>query len=306
MKLLKRRCIVRVLVIGGRGFIGREIVAKLVRKGADVVVATRSSSAGDGQITVRLHEPRSDADWKRLIAKFDVVINAAGILRQRWRESYAQVHCDAPSAIARASVALGKRFIHVSALGLSASAGSRFIRSKYLGEKAILDAGAGSTIVRVPLLDGAGGYGASWLRQLSLLPVWLLPADAKARLSPLPVSELAVAIAALAGKTAIGPVVELGGAKAMSFYEYLLHLRGSEKSRPVALHLPCWLGRVFAHVCDLLHLSPYSYGHFELLQSHNLPQPNQFMQLVGRAPIAIPRRLNRRWRMLGKGDIGAV
>ncbi|MEM7278041.1 MAG: sugar nucleotide-binding protein [Pseudomonadota bacterium] len=287
----------RVLVIGGRGFIGRAIVAELNRTGTEVVVGTRSSKIGPGELTVRLHESWSEADWKRDIARVDVVINAAGILRQRWRENYAQVHNDAPGAIARAVAAQGKRFIHISALGLSASARSQFIRSKLDGEKAVLSAGYGSTIVRVPLLDGRGGYGATWLRQLSLLPVWFLPANRKARLSPLPVSELAVAIAALAAKPSANRIVELGGANAMTFEEYLLHLRGTEKFSPVAVHMPRWLGRMLAHVCDFLHFSPYSFGHFELLQFDNLPKANQFEEIAGRRPVAIPRRKGQRWQV---------
>ncbi len=290
----------RVLVIGGRGFIGRAIVAELNRTGTEVVVGTRSSKIGPGEFTLRLHEARSDADWKRDIASFDVVINAAGILRQRWRESYAQVHSDSPGAIARAAAAQGKRFIHISALGLVASARSRFIRSKRDGEKAVLNAGASSIVVRAPLLDGRGGYGATWLRQLSLMPVWLLPANRKARLSPLPVSELAVAIAALVSKRSVDRIFELGGAGAMTFEEYLLHLRSIENFSPVTAHMPRWLGRIFAHVCDFLHFSPYSFGHFELLQSDNLPQANQFSELVGRKPTAVPRREDRRRRLKNK------
>ncbi len=296
----------RVLVVGGRGFIGRAIVAELTGKGADVVVGTRSSNTGPDAMTVRLHERRSDVEWRHVIAEFDVVVNAAGILRQRWRESYARVHCDAPAAIARASAALGKRFIHVSALGLRASAGSRFIRSKYEGEKAILAAGGDSIIVRAPLLDGAGGYGATWLRQLSLLPIWLLPADPDARLSPLPVTELAVAIAKLVYCRDAEPIVELGGTREMTFLAYLTHLRGNKKSPPVAAHLPRWIGRLLAHVCDVLHLSPYSYGHFELLQKDNLPQPNQFFDIVGRSPASVSCRVNRQWLVPTEGDAEAT
>jgi NADH dehydrogenase len=35
-----------------------------------------------------------------------------------------------------------------------------------------------------------------------------------------------------------------------------------------------------------VHFSPFSFGHWELLQHDNLPQPNRLTELLGRAPRA--------------------
>jgi NADH dehydrogenase len=50
------------------------------------------------------------------------------------------------------------------------------------------------------------------------------------------------------------------------------------------LRVPDCLCRMAAHACDLLHFSPFSFGHWELLQHDNLPQPNRLPELLGRTP----------------------
>jgi hypothetical protein len=42
-----------------------------------------------------------------------------------------------------------------------------------------------------------------------------------------------------------------------------------------------------AHLCDLFHFSPFSYGHWILLQRDNVPSPNHLPELLGRAPTEV-------------------
>ena len=53
------------------------------------------------------------------------------------------------------------------------------------------------------------------------------------------------------------------------------------------LHIPDLLARLAAHVCDLFHVTPFSYGHWELLQRDNCPRANRLPALLGRAPRTI-------------------
>ena len=73
--------------------------------------------------------------------------------------------------------------------------------------------------------------------------------------------------------------------QAWALADYLGALRG----RPpwARLRIPDWLCRVVAHACDVVHFSPFSFGHWELLQHDNLPQPNRLPELLGRTPRAL-------------------
>jgi hypothetical protein len=226
------------------------------------------------------------------IEPFDVIVNCAGILRERWGESFEDVYHRAPVALAGACLALGKRFIHVTALGLDADASSGFITGKLRGEQGIAEIGGETCIVRPSLLDGADGFGSRWLNRVAQWPVHFIPADAIGRLAPLHVDDLGAAIAALCAcsRQALPPTVDFGGATGYRMAQYLLALR-TLPTPPWQLVVPRWLVRTVAHLLDVLHLTPLSWGHVELMRRDNVPRGADEFALrrwIGRTPVMVP------------------
>jgi hypothetical protein len=87
--------------------------------------------------------------------------------------------------------------------------------------------------------------------------------------------------------------VELGGTYGYDYAEYLRTLRANYvDSNALQIPLPNWLTRIGAHVCDVLHFSPFSYGHWILLQRDNVPSPNRLPELLGRAPRIVSSEKN--------------
>jgi uncharacterized protein YbjT (DUF2867 family) len=294
----------RVLVLGGTGFIGRHAVAALLQSSCDVVIGSRHPQtialripdfAGRcAQRLARLERLTDPEGWADVLEDIDVVLNCVGILRQRGRETYRRVHHMAPAALAEACRRRNVRLIHVSALGLRADARSRFLRSKLDGENALRVSGADWRIVRPSLLDGEGGYGAKWLRRVARWPWYALPADAIGRISALDVADLGEALARLAlsplnsGASDEDRVFELGGADCHTLEDYLAMLRSLHRDRnALCIRVPSLLARLGSHLCDLLHVTPFSFGHWELLRRDNCPQLNRLPELLGRAPRRI-------------------
>jgi NADH dehydrogenase len=281
---------VRILVLGGSGFIGRHVVRALRQRGHEVLIGTRRPRAPHPCPSreahfERLGEPRA---WGALLSGVDAAVNAVGILRERRGETYERVHCLAPGALARACAGRRIRLVHVSALGLHAAARSRFITSKLAGERAVAASGAQHCIVRPSLLDGEGGFGARWLRALSGWPVHLVPADAAGRIAALDVRDLGEAIANLCEMQALPSEAELGGTIAYTMAEYLDALRAARGRAPaIPVPIPGWLARAASHLFDLLHFSPFSFGHWELMRRDNAPHPNALPTLLGRAPAPV-------------------
>lgn len=273
----------RLLVLGGTGFIGRHVVQSALRSGHPVVIGSRFPErvlrklpdlAGCCELRrVRMEQLQQPADWQGLLAEVDAVVNTVGILRERWGETYERVHHHAPAALATACAAHGLRLVHVSALGLHPQAASGFLRSKWHGEQALQRSGADYSLVRPSLLDGEGGYGALWLRRVAGWPLHAIPVSARGRIAVLRVSDLGDAIVALCAQGGEEwREVEVGGERGLNMREHLAALREQRGLRPAwYLPLPHWLARLASHVCDLLHLTPYSFGHLELMSRDNLP-----------------------------------
>src|SRR5262249_51559221 len=204
--------------------------------------------------------------WDALLGNVAAVVNAVGILRERGAETYEKVHCLAPAALARACERNRVRLGHVSALRLHEDARSRFLRSKFAGERAIAASAADYTIVRPALLDGENGYGARWLRLVARWPVHFVPADSAGRLAVMDVKDLGEAVAALCELSDARREVELGGTASPTIGEYLDALRANAGLPPaLRITIPAWLARIPSHACDLVHFSPFSFGHLELM-----------------------------------------
>ena len=288
----------RVLVLGGTGFIGRHVAAALAARGHQVSIGTRHPARAVRRLPpalrscelreVHFERLAERSDWHVVIAGCHAVVNAVGILRPRGAATYDRVHHRAPAALAGACALGGRRLVHVSALGLSDAARSRFLLSKLAGERAIAASGAPYSIVRPSLLDGEGGFGARWLRWFARSPVHFIPADARGRIAVLDVAELGEAIAALCEMPANAGSreIEVGGLAAPTMGEYLAVLRTRHSSRPaLRVPVPAWLARLASHLCDVAHFSPFSYGHLELLRRDNVPRPNLLPRLLGRNPL---------------------
>jgi uncharacterized protein YbjT (DUF2867 family) len=291
----------RVLVLGGAGFIGRHAVAALVARGHAVTVASRHPDRADRRLDAagracprrqaRLERLLAPDDWRPLIAEVDAVLNCVGILRERGRETYDAVQVRAPEALAGACRDTGLRLVHVSALGLQQAHRSRFLRSKREGERRLLASGADVRIVRPSLLDGRGGYGARWIHAFARLPLHLVSASAVGRIAAFDVADLGEALARVVelplddATPADARCFELGGPDAMTMADYLQAVRARHARAPaLQLAVPGWLARGLSHACDAVHATPFSFGHHELLGCDNLPQPNRLAELLGRRP----------------------
>ncbi len=283
----------RVLVLGGTGFLGRHVVAALVSRGHEVVVgsrrvATRFTPPGAPERCIARFEDLTAPDrWEPLIGGADAVVNCVGILREVNRATFERVHLVAPAALAVACGSMRmRRLVHVSALGLRQGARSRFILSKLRGEVALKLSGVPCTIVRPSLMDGPGGYGAEWIRRLARWPVHVVPADARGRIAVVDVRDVAAAIAVLCDRPPPRRVesVEMGGRTSFTMAEYLAMLRQATNGRPARLYRTSpELSRLLSHACDLLHVTPFSFGHLELLRRDNVPAINALPRLLQRA-----------------------
>lgn len=291
----------RVLVLGGTGFVGRHAAAALRARGHGVVIGTRDPKRARRGLSAELRAGLSDAElreihlesltsryvWRPLLRDVSAVVNAAGILRERGSETYDRVHHMAPGALALACERMGLRLVHLSLLGLRRESRNRFLRSKLLGERAVAQTRADYSLVRPSLLDGEDGGAGAWLRRVAAWPVHFCPADAKGRIAPLDVRDLGDALARLCEMPgyAMPREVELGGGARRTLADYLEFLRSLEGRRPAAqVPVPAALARLVALSCDLLHLSPLSLSLLELLRRDNLPGENLLQALINRAP----------------------
>jgi len=150
------RCIT---VFGGTGFIGRHLVALLLRDGARVRVAVRhpdrflvATESAQAPELIQA-DVLDDITVGDAIAGADAVINLVGILTETARQTYRAIHVEGVRRIALAAQRHGvTRVIQVSALGASLTSPAISDQTKAKGERVVVAVFPQATIVRPSLV----------------------------------------------------------------------------------------------------------------------------------------------------------
>jgi NADH dehydrogenase len=216
-----------VLVIGGSGFVGRHLVAALAARGARVTVPTRRRERAKHLILLPTVEVVETDANERVLARLaegrDAVINLAGVLHSRrgrergpndYGPDFAAAHVElAQAAVSACREAGVKRLLHLSAIGADPKAPSEYLRSKGIGERAVLAADdLAVTVFRPSVIFGPEDRFLNLFDKLSMFLPVLGVACPRARFQPVYVGDVVRAmLAALPLREAAGQVYELCG-----------------------------------------------------------------------------------------------
>jgi NADH dehydrogenase len=270
---------VNICVLGGTGFVGTELVTRLVYAGHWVRVPTRSLAHAERLRVldtaelrrVNVHDPRV---LSQLFADCAVVINLIGILNEHGRDTFETVHAALAGKVMSAARATGvRRVLHMSSLGAAEHAPSRYLRSKAAAEAAVRavphpeQARPAVTIFRPSVIFGAGDSLTNRFAGLLRTSFGILPlARAGARFAPISVLDVAAAfMRALNVASSAGATYELCGPEVLTLEE-IVRLTARVASLPChILRLPDALARVQAAVMGLLPGKPFSLDNFRSL-----------------------------------------
>jgi NADH dehydrogenase len=244
-----------VVVFGGSGFIGKQVVRALARAGKRVRVAMRQPHLGHelrvmgdvGQIQLVQANVRFSESVARAMEGADAAVNLVAVLHENGNQNFETLHVEAAGAIGEAAAKHGvKRLVHISAIG-AAPNGARFARSKYGGERAVQDVLPSATILRPSIVFGPeDNFFNRFAQMATLAPVLPLIGGGQTKFQPVFVGDVADAIvAALDKRDARGRVYELGGPRAYSFAELLRFILAQIDRPRLLVPLPFFLAHPF-------------------------------------------------------------
>lgn len=239
----------RILVTGGRGFIGRALVPLLLARGHEVTVTSRSDECGEptwpGVKLIQTASLGADTDWAEALEGINAVVHLAGrvhVMNETAVDplaAFRAVNAEGTRRLAEAAVAAGvDRFVLLSSIKVNGEAArpdtpftadqppapvDPYGISKLEAEQALFSVARRTKLVpvvlRPPLVYGPG-VGGNFLRLLGAADrAWPLPFGAvKYRRSMIYVGNLVDAIAAvLVHKNAANEVFLLRDGEDLSF-----------------------------------------------------------------------------------------
>jgi uncharacterized protein YbjT (DUF2867 family) len=270
-----------VTVFGGSGFLGRNVVRALAKRGFRIRVAVRRPELAGylqplgrvGQIHAVQANVRYPASVEAAMRDSHIAINLVGILAASGAQSFDAVQAKGAETVARAAAAIDARMVHVSAIGADENSLSAYARSKAAGEQAVLAAVPSATILRPSVVFGPEDQFTNRFAALARIsPMLPLIGGGATRMQPVYVGDVATAVAeAVDGKARAGATYELGGPEVLTMREIMEIILAITERNRMLIPLPFGLARLQALFLQFapgaLKLTP---DQVELLRSDNV------------------------------------
>ena len=269
-----------ITVFGGSGFVGRQVVRSLAKRGYRVRVACRRpdlaghviSSGSPGQIALVQANVRFPASVAAACDGADGVINLTAVFHDAGAQSFDAVHVFGAEAVAKAAkAAKAEIFIHMSGLGTDLPTNSNYVKSRADGEARAKAAYPNVMILRPSIIFGPEdrffNKFATMARFSPVIPV----IGAATKFQPVFVGDVAEAAANLVDRgVADGKVYELGGPEQKTFKELMQYVLSVTQRKRVLLPLPFPVASLMGAVLGILPNAPISMDQVELLKTDNV------------------------------------
>lgn len=279
-----------ICVLGGTGFVGRHLCARLAQDGHNLRVLTRYREQHRDllvlpTVSVVQGDVHNEAFLERSLEGCSAVINLVGIINEKGRkgEGFEKAHVQLTRKVLRACKETGiRRLLHMSALKADAESGTSFyLRSKGKAEAAIrLEEGPAlrSTIFQPSIIFGKEDSFINMFAALVRIPnyFFILPSP-NARFAPVFVDDVVEAFArALEDNNTWGKTFQLCGPKVMSLREIIAFIARTMGRRRKIIGLGDGISRMLARMMEFVPGKPMSMDNYRSLKVHSICDSNGF------------------------------
>ena len=284
-----------VCVLGGSGFVGSAIVAKLDAAGYQVKVLTRRREAAKHLFllpNVQVEECNV-LDYQALNATLrgtHAVINLIGILHQSHRLTFNTMHHQLPAQLAKICADLDiKRLVHMSSLGAEKDAPSQYLRSKAAGEASLLALHdkLNITIFKPSIIFGRDDSFINLFASLIKLMPAIMLAKPNAKFQPVWVEDVASCfVASLENTDTYGESYELAGPTVYTFRTLIQAVMNTLHIKRPIIGLSDKLSYVQAFMMELLPIKLMSRDNVRSMEVDSVSAA-PFPSIFGITPTAL-------------------
>jgi len=284
----------RILVTGGRGFIGSHVIDELIEQypQAEIICMTRDPSKPTrwgGRVRLIYGDVRNTNSLIVSTSSVDVVIHCVQfpnhpIENPRKGLTYEEIDGRGTARLVEACVRNGvKRFIYLSGAGVAPGREEPWFRAKLMAEEAIQKSGLEYVIFRPSWVYGPEDHSLNrFIKFIKYSPVVPLIGDGQNRVQPVSVFDLARVIAmAVAKGEATNNIYEIGGPEVLTMNEVLQITQRVLGKRRLFLHLPIGLVKAAAHLLGLLPNPPLTPGAVDFITMEALVDPQKAIETFG-------------------------
>lgn len=266
-----------IAIFGASGFLGSSIVLALNQYNYRLKLFSRNKEKikfWTVNPNIQIFDFNLDdlTQIKKDLKNTDVVINLLGILHQSKKDSFDKIHHLWPGHLAKTMKELGiKRLLHLSALGAGLNVPSLYLKSKILGETALLkQTDLNLTILRPSIIFGLKD---NFINMFKLLVKWLpviVLLSPQSKFQPIYIEDVSKIITkSLWDKKTYGKIYELGGPDVYSLKEIIKLIIKSEKLQRLIIPLNKPLSYMFALSMEMLPIKILTRDNWRSMQVNN-------------------------------------
>jgi uncharacterized protein YbjT (DUF2867 family) len=265
-----------ICILGGSGFLGTRLVARLIRDGHRVTVLSRDRERHKHLLvlpglTLENCDVYDEAQLSERFRGKDVVVNLVGILNERGfgGGGFRRAHTELTRVVLQAARSAGApRLLQVSALKAATDAPSFYLRSKGEAERLIRDStNLDWTILQPSVMFGPGdSFLNRFATLLASVPFAFPLARPNARFQPVLVDDVIDALLrCLRGQASIGRTYELGGPKVYTLREIVALVAKLTGQRKWVIGLPNFAARLQGYFMNFVPGRPFSSDNYRSL-----------------------------------------
>ena len=256
-----------ILVLGASGQLGRHLLRKLTKKNYKVTALTRNihtkgyilkSQANAGWLDIVELNKFNYEKLEKIFKNKDICINLIGILNEKNKSSFNNIHSLLPKLLAELSKENRlSQFIHISALGVESAIESKYAKSKLDGENQIKNIFKNYTLLKPSIVYSVNDNFTTMLFGiLKLLPIFPLYYEGKTVFYPLHVTDMCEIIEKVIEKNLIGETIECIGPEKMSFKKVIESILKTLEIKRFLLPMPISIANIFATLFELIMKNP--------------------------------------------------
>lgn len=251
----------KVLVTGATGFVGRRVASRLVKAGLEVRAMVRDPARVEMLPKEHVEVVRGDLnDAESLHSACDgveAVVHLAAIIRESIagtkpkrgavvrkggpRITFENVNVEGCRKLVQAAKQMKvEKIVYASTIGAANDPNLRYMQSRWLAEKVIVDSRIPYSILRFSVAFGEGDEFVNPLAAMvKIMPIVPVPGDGKALFQPIAVEDVARCLATtVSTNVGLGMTYDLGGPEALTYDEILKLTVEAVGSKTVLLHVP--------------------------------------------------------------------
>ena len=271
-----------ILVFGASGQIGRHLIRKLTKNNYKVVAVTRNihqkgyilkTQANPGYLEIVELTYFNIEKIKSLVEECSICINLIGILFEKKKNFFKNIHTDFPDLLSKLSAKKNiEKLIHLSSLGIEKSLDSNYAISKLEGENKIKNNFDRVVVLKPSIVYSVDdNFTTNFMTLLNRLPIMPIYYEGKTKFAPIHVTDLSqIIFDVVQGKTN-EQTIECIGPEIISFKEIILKLLKTIDKKRLLIPLPLVIAKMTAKIFEIMPNPLITVDQINLLKHDNIP-----------------------------------